>query len=430
MRKWYSLIDKVYSIPKLAEAFEKVKKNKGSRTSGVDKVSIADFKQNLQSNLYQLSKELKSGEYTPQAVRRVYIDKPDGSKRGLGIPTIRDRVVQQSLLNVLQPIFEPDFHPSSYGYRPKRSAHQAVAKAERFSRYYGLEYVADMDLSKCFDTLDHKLILQSVNQKVSDGKVLNLITKFLTSGVLKGEDFEPTDKGSPQGGIISPLLMNIYLDNFDQYMKHQGIRIVRYADDILIFAPTKSKSGEYMAKAENYLEKELKLEVNRKKSHLTSLDNGIAYLGFVITSFGVVVSEKSIRKFKDKVRKLTPRTKGKSIHYFIGELNKLLQGFSNYYCIGLTKGLFENLMSWIRRRLRMMIMKAWKSWKPLHKQLRRMGYKGNFEKISVTRWRNSNSPLIHMALRNFWFEEAGLYQMEKVVTNTLHQYFDVVLNKV
>lgn len=431
MRKWYSLIDKVYTLKKLEEAFVKVKKNKGSRTSGVDNVSISEYEQNLKGKLCQLSKELKSGEYAPQAVRRVYIDKPDGSKRALGIPTIKDRIAQQSLLNVLQPIFDPEFHPSSYGYRPNRSAHHAIAKAERYSRYYGLDCVADMDMSKCFDTLNHKLILQSVNRKVSDGKVLSLIEKFLKSGVLDQEEFEETEKGSPQGGIISPLLMNIYLDNFDQYMKQQGIRIVRYADDILIFAPTKAKSGEYMAKAINYLEKALKLEVNKEKSHLTNLEEGIAYLGFVITkSYGVMVSKKSIRKFKDKVRKLTPRNKGKSIHYYIKGLNKLLRGFSNYYRVGLSKSLFRDLMSWIRRRLRMMIMKAWKSWKPLEKQLRRMGYKGEFQRIAVTRWRNSNNPVTHKALPNRWFKENGLFDMTEVVTETLHQYYAEVLNKV
>lgn len=430
MRKWYSLIDKVYSLSNLKTSFGKVKKNKGSKTSGVDNISVKEYELHLEDNLCQLQKELKSGEYQPQAVKRVYIDKPDGSKRPLGIPTVKDRVVQQSLLNVLQPIFEPDFHPSSYGYRPKRSAHHAVAKAERFTRHYDLEYAVDMDLSKCFDTLDHSLILQSVNRKVSDGKVLDLIEKILKSGVLNKSKFEPTEKGSPQGGIISPLLMNIYLDNFDQYMKQQGIRIVRYADDILIFAETRSKSGQYKALAVNYLEKRLKLTVNESKTHLTDLEEGIPYLGFVIRDYGVVVSHRSIKKFKDKVRNLTPRRKGKSIYYYIKELTMLLRGFSNYFRIALSKGLFSKLMGWIRRRLRMMIMCAWKSWKPLHNQLRRNGYRGNFKKISMTRWRNSNSPLIDMALPNKWFEEKGLYNMERVTTNTLHQYYNVILNKI
>ena len=229
MRKWYSLIDKVYRLENLQDAFKQVYKNKGA--SGIDGESVYKFKAHLDERLYQLHDELKGNRYHPQAVKRVYIDKPDGSKRPLGIPTVRDRVVQQALLNVLEPIFEPDFHPSSYGYRPKRSAAHAVAKAERFSRYYGLNHVVDMDLSKCFDTLDHAIILQGVAKKISDGKLLGLIARILKAGVMESGNYHTSSIGSPQGGVISPLLMNIYLDRFDQYMKGQGIRIVRYADD-------------------------------------------------------------------------------------------------------------------------------------------------------------------------------------------------------
>ncbi|MBI9062596.1 MAG: group II intron reverse transcriptase/maturase [Marinilabiliaceae bacterium] len=430
MRKWYSLIDKVYLRPNLLEAFNRVKRNKGGKTSGVDGISVKGFKERLGENLYQLHEELKSGTYEPQAVKRVYIAKEDGSKRPLGIPTVRDRVVQQALLNILQPIFEPEFHPSSYGYRPNRSAHHAVAKAERFTRHYGLDQVVDMDLSKCFDTLDHHLILSSVNEKVSDGKVLNLISSFLKSGIVEDGKLSPTEIGCPQGGIISPLLTNIYLNRFDHYMKDKGVRIVRYADDILIFAATRSQAGSFKAIATKFLEDDLKLKVNVNKTHLTNLDQGIPYLGFVLRTIGVSVSEKSIQKFKEKVRKLTPRNQGRKLHCYIDELNLLLRGYSMYYRVALSKKLFANLMSWIRRRLRMMIMRSWKSWKALHKQLRRMGYKGKFEKISVTRWRNSSCQLLHMALPNSWFDGKHLFNMERVKTNTLHQYYDFVLNKV
>jgi RNA-directed DNA polymerase len=430
MRKWYSLIDKVYSRPNLLGAFDKVKRNKGGKTAGIDGVSVKGFRKHLFDHLCQLQEELESGTYRPQAVKRVYIEKEDGSKRPLGIPTIRDRVVQQALLNVLQPIFEPGFHPSSYGYRPNRSAHHAVAKAERFTRHYGLDQVVDMDLSKCFDTLDHELILSSVNEKVSDGKVLNLISSFLKSGIVEDGKLSPTQIGCPQGGIISPLITNIYLNRFDHYMKGKGIRIVRYADDILIFAETRSQAGGYRALATKFLERDLRLKVNVDKTHLTNLDQGIPYLGFVLHNFGVSVSEKSIRKFKEKVRKLTPRNQGRKLYRYIDELNLLLKGYSMYYRAALSKKVFANLMSWTRRRLRMMIMKSWKSWKGLHKQLRRMGYKGSFEKISVTRWRNSSCQLLHMALPNSWFDDKYLFNMERVITNTLHQYYNFVLNKV
>ena len=422
MHKWYSLIDKVWTKSNLLAAYHKMKQNKGSRTNGIDGISVDKFSEHLKDNLNQLHEELKKGTYTPQSVKRVFIEKEDGSSRPLGIPTVRDRVVQQALLNILQPIFEPDFHPSSYGYRPNKSAHHAIAKAEQFSRHYGLDQVVDMDLSKCFDTLDHKLILSFVNEKVSDGKVLKLISDFLKSGIVQDGKYIQTEVGSPQGGIISPLLMNIYLNKFDQYMKSGGIRIVRYADDILLFANSKSQAGKYRSIATEFLEQDLKLKVNTNKTHLTTLDKGIPYLGIVLNNYGVSVSEKSIRKFKDKVRKLTPRRQGVKLSNYIKELNQLLIGFSMYYRVALSKKLFSNLMSWIRRRLRMMIMRSWKSWKGLHKQLRRMGYKGSFEKISVTHWRNSSCKLLHMALPNSWFDNAHLFNMEKVNTNTLHQY--------
>ena len=428
MRKYYSLIDKVYSRKNLERAFKKVKKNRGS--AGIDGVSVSEFESRLEEELNQLAIELREGSYRPRAVKRVKIPKPDGSFRNLGIPTVRDRVVQQALLNVLQPIFEPEFHPSSYGYRPGRSAAHALAKAERFARHYGLSHVVDMDLSKCFDRLSHDEILKGVNCKVSDGKVLGLIEQFLKSGVLESGQFIPTEIGSPQGGVISPLLMNIYLDRFDQYMKGQGIRIVRYADDILIFARSRSEAGRYGRIATEYLEGELKLQVNRKKTHLTDLWQGISFLGFIISKIGLRIHPEKVKRFKDRVRALTPRNHGRALKSYVRELNYLLRGFSNYFRVGLLKRHFQALMSWIRRRLRAMQLKEWKSWKKLHKRLRRLGYQPPFEKIRMSSWRNAACPLAHMALPNEWFDELGLFNMEKVATNTLHQYYDEVLNKV
>jgi len=389
---------------------------------GVDGVTVKAFGQNLQEELRQLQHELKTGNYEPQPVLRVEIPKVDGSKRPLGIPTVRDRVVQQALLNILQPIFEPDFHPSSYGYRPGRSCQQAVAKAEMFINKYGLSYVVDMDLSKCFDRLNHDLILEGVNRKVSDGSVLKLIKKFLTAGVMKDGGWEETDLGSPQGGVISPLLTNIYLDSFDQEMKKRGIRMVRYADDILLFAATYQEAKRYRRIATDFLERELKLTVNQEKTHLTDNRKGVAYLGFVIYSKSVSISPKKLKNFKDKIRKLTPRNHGLSVKEMVEKLNPVLRGWANYFRIANCRTVFAELMGWIRRRLRMKKMKEWKSWKPLHKALRRRGYKGTFEKISMTTWRNSASPLISMALPNNWFDELGLINLEKYNVGILHHY--------
>lgn len=420
MKKWYSLIDKIYRVDNLRKAYQSVRKNNGA--PGIDGETVSAYGENLGENLAQLHHELKTGTYEPQPVLRVEIPKPDGSKRPLGIPTVKDRVVQQVLLNILQPIFEPDFHPSSYGYRPGRSCHKAVAKAEMFMNKYGLKHVVDMDLSKCFDRLDHELILKGVNRKVSDGSVLKLIKKFLKAGVMTDGSIHETEIGSPQGGVISPLLTNIYLDQFDQEMKKRGIRIVRYADDILIFARSYKEARKYQDIAVKILENDLKLQVNKEKTHLTDADKGVAYLGFVIYSKYVTIHPKKIKKFKQKIKEMTPRNHGMNVEEMVKRLNPVLRGWANYFRIANCKGVFKQLMQWIRRRIRMKKMKEWKTWKPLHKALRRRGYKGEFEKISVTRWRNSKTPLVHLALPNKWFDEIGLINLETYAVGILHYF--------
>ncbi|MCI6456812.1 group II intron reverse transcriptase/maturase [Inconstantimicrobium porci] len=420
MKKYYSLIDKIYNKQNILNAFKLVKKNKGA--PGIDGETVLDFEALLDDKINEIHCELKSGKYKPSPVKRTYIDKDDGTKRPLGIPTVKDRVVQQAVRNIIEPIFEPTFHPSSYGYRPKRSCQMAVAKAESFANYWGLQYAVDMDLSKCFDTLNHEMIINSINEKISDGKVLKLIRNFLESGILEDGAFSETAIGSPQGGVISPLLMNIYMDKFDQKMKSLNIRIVRYADDILIFAKSKSEAGRYKDIATRILEEELKLKVNSKKTHITDNNKGISYLGFIIKKKYISIHPKRIKKLKEKVRKLTPRNSGYNVESLIYKLNPVIRGWCNYFRIANCKALFEDLIKWIRRRLRMKQMKEWKSPKSLHKTLRRMGYKGDFKKISMTKWRNSASPLVCMALPNKWFDEIKLFDMSKVETAVLHYY--------
>jgi len=422
MKKWYSLIDKVYKKENLYKAYKSVRANKGA--PGIDGVTVEVYGINLEEEIDKLHHELKTGTYEPKPVLRVEIPKPDGSKRPLGIPTVRDRVVQQAVLNILQPIFDPEFHPSSYGYRPKRSCQQAVAKAERFMNKYGLRHVVDMDLSKCFDQLDHELILESVNRKVSDGSLLKLIKKFLTAGVMKDGAYEETETGSPQGGVISPLLANIYLDYFDQKMKEMSIRIVRYADDILIFAESPREARKNLQIATSTLEGELKLVVNQEKTHISTASKGVAYLGFVIWSKTVSIHPKKILGFKEKIKKMTPRNHGMNVEEMAKRLNPVLRGWANYFQIANCKKLFAELMGWIRRRLRMKQMREWKSYRQLHKALRRRGHKGKFEKISMTRWRNSASPLLSLALPNSWLDEIGLINLETYKTGILSLYYE------
>jgi RNA-directed DNA polymerase len=422
VKKWYSLIDKVYRMSNLREAYRQVRAKRGA--PGIDSVTVEAFGENLEEELTKLHHELRTRRYKPKPVRRVEIPKPDGSKRLLGIPTVRDRVVQQAMLNVLQPIFEPDFHPSSYGYRPGRSCQQAVAKAERFMNKYGLKYVVDMDLSKCFDRLDHEQIIKAVSVKVSDGSILKLIRKFLKAGVMEDGAYKATEIGSPQGGVISPLLANIYLDYFDQEMKNRGIRIVRYADDILIFASTPRRAQRYLHTATKILERKLKLVINKDKTHITSVFEGVSYLGFVIWPKVVTIDPKKIKKFKDRIRELTPRNHGKNIKQMVKELNPLLRGWANYFRAANCKKLLADIMKWIRRRLRMKQMREWKTCKQLHRALRRNGYRGEFKKISMRSWRNSASPLINMALPNSWFNELGLIDLSTYKTGILPLYYE------
>lgn len=309
MKKLYSLIDKIYRRDNLKQAFVLVKRNNGA--PGVDGETVLDFKLNETENIDLLHKQLKTNTYAPQPVRRVEIPKSDGGVRYLGVPTVKDRVVQQAIVNVIEPHFDKTFRPSSYGYRRGCSQQQAVAKAERFMNKYGLTEVVDMDLSKCFDTLNHDLIIDSINEIVSDGRVLNLIRKFLKAGVLACNGFEETTEGASQGGVFLPLISNIYLNKFDQKMKSKGIRIVRYADDILIFAKDKKTAGNYRIYATKILEEELKLKVNEKKTHLTNLEEGVSFLGFVIKGNYLFVHPERTKRFKDKIRRVTKRNSGR-----------------------------------------------------------------------------------------------------------------------
>jgi RNA-directed DNA polymerase len=421
MKKWYSLIDKIYRKDNLELAFKHVKRNNGA--PGIDGETVSDFAAKLELNIEFLHERLKTNRYEPSPVRRVEIEKPEGGVRLLGIPTIKDRVVQQAIVNIIEPIFDKTFHPSSYGYRPNHSQQQAVAKAERFMNKYGLEHVVDMDLSKCFDTLDHEIMIKAVSEHVSDGRVLDLIRKFLKAGVMHSNNFSKTEVGSPQGGVCSPLLSNIYLNQFDQRMMSKGIRIVRFADDILIFAKDKKTAGDYKAYATKVLEEELKLKVNQEKTKLTSVHEGVEFLGFVIRSKTLGINPKRIKRFKDKVRRITRRNSGRKLEEIIKELNPVLRGWINYYRVANIKGFIRDFTGWLRRRLRMVKMKQWKTYKAMHKEMRKLGIKGNGLKMAVTKWKNSNVHIIHQILPNKYFEDLGLIDMQKYEVGLLSNYY-------
>ena len=414
MKKYYSLYGRMLNYNALYEGFIKVKRAKGA--AGIDKQSLSDFGDDLHNNIIQLQQELQTKQYKPLPVKRVEIPKADGGVRLLGIPAVRDRIVQQTLLNILQPIFDSGFHPSSYGYRPNKSCHDAISKATLFIRKYDRNFVVDMDLSKCFDTLDHDLIIKSVRKRVTDGSILNLIKKFLSSGVMIGKNWEASVVGSPQGGVISPLLANIYLDAFDKQMQRRNHRIVRYADDILILCASSSAAANALIKATQILEKDLKLTVNQKKTHIAHSDDGIKFLGVIIGSTYTRIQEKKLKNFKQKIKGLTKRNSGMNIHSIIRRLNPVIRGFSNYFSIANCKREFLKLAGWIRRRLRSIQLKLWKKPTRLHRRLRQLKYKSQFKFIKMSSWRNSASPLASLSMPNSWFEELKLYSIGGVKT--------------
>lgn len=410
----YSLYDRMLSYERLRKGFLRVKSVRGA--AGVDGQSIEDFSEELEQNLAILVKELREKTYRPLPVKRVEIPKAGGGKRLLGIPSVRDRIVQQVLLKILQPIFDPGFHPSSYGYRPGRSTHQAIAKAVMFIREYELGWVVDMDISKCFDTLDHDIIIKAFRRRIADGSILKLLGMFLESGVMIGQSWQATEVGSPQGGVISPLVSNVYLDAFDQFMMVRKHRIVRYADDILILTRSKGAAVNAQDQATLFLKRELKLTVNRHKTHIVHSDAGVRFLGVVIHTKHTRIQKDKIRRFKEKVRGITRRNSPVNVEKVIEDLNPLCRGFANYFRIANCTKLFHKLAQWIRRRLRAKQLALWKKPRRLHRRLRQLGYTGSFDSIKMSSWRSSASPLASMALPNKYFRELSLYDLASVRT--------------
>lgn len=421
MRIYYSLYDQMLQEQRLLLAFAKVKSNKGA--AGIDGQSVTDFTEHLSEEIARLVRELKDKSYRPKPVRRVEIPKPDGGIRQLGIPTVRDRVVQQALLDILQPIFDPDFHPSSYGYRPGRSCHQAIAKASLFIRRYGRRWVVDMDLSRCFDTLNHDFIIQQFRRKVVDGSILRLLRMFLQSGIMTSGGWQASRLGSPQGGVISPLIANVYLDAFDQQMKQRGHRIVRYADDILILCSSKRGAENAFKVARKHLEEGLRLKVNERKSQIVHSKDGVRYLGVVIGSRYTRLQNEKVRQFKQTIKRITRRNSPVNLGKVIKDLNPVLRGFANYYRVAHCRHQFRELACWIRRRLRAKQLRLWKKPKRLHRRLRQLGYQGDIKAIKMCSWRNAASVLANYVMPNSWLAELGLFDLGRIETGYLPQNY-------
>lgn len=347
--KYYSLVDKVAQTANLRDAWARVKSNHGA--PGVDGVTVERFEERLEENLTELHRVLLNGTYRPSPVRRVWIPKADGKKRPLGIPTVRDRVAQQAALNVLEECFERTFLPCSYGYRRGVSAIDAL---DRISALYeqGYRHVVDADIRGCFDHIGHEKLVEVVHRRIADGKVLTLVQEWLKSGVLEGGVLQDTEEGTPQGGVISPLLCNIYLHEFDVGMKARGYEVVRYADDFVILSRTREEALVSREAVDEELTK-LGLEVNRDKTRVTTFGQGFDFLGYRFYKHWRSPSPRARERFKEEVRSRTVRHwTHEPPRNMIRGLNRFVIGWCNYYKHGNVTKLFGALDGWTATRVR------------------------------------------------------------------------------
>lgn len=406
-----TLMEEICNPTSLREALQRVKANKGS--PGVDGMTVQELPGYLKEHWPSLREELLSGTYTPQPVRRVEIEKPDGGVRKLGIPTALDRFIQQAALQVLQRYFDPTFSPHSYGFRPGRSAHQAVAQAQQYLAE-GYTYVVDMDLEKFFDRVNHDILMSRVARRIADKRVLRLIRAYLNAGVMEGGLVSPTEEGTPQGGPLSPLLSNIVLDDLDKELERRGHRFARYADDCNIYVRSERAGQRVMENITRFLSRKLKLTVNQEKSAIGRPWER-KFLGFSFTNDAKLrrrIAPKAMERFKNKVRKMTRRTCGRKLERIIEELAPYLRGWAGYFKHTELPSDLQVLDKWIRRRLRCIVWMQWKRGKQRYKELVKRGVSSDWARThagsSKGVWHLSRSKPLHQALPNSFFESLGL----------------------
>jgi len=396
----------------MQRAWQQVRRNKGS--AGVDGMTIEAAAPWLREHWQSVKADVLSGRYVPQPVRRVDIPKPDGSKRMLGVPTVLDRLLQQAIAQVLQPVFDPTFSESSYGFRPGRSAHQAVKAAKGYIAD-GRDWVVDMDLSKFFDRVNHDILMSRLARKVQDKRVLKLIRGWLESGMMCSGVVTSRQEGTPQGGPLSPLLANILLDELDKRLERAGHRFCRYADDCNVYVRSRRAGERVMRWMRRFLEEELKLKVNEAKSAVARPEDR-KFLGFTFyrgkRKVKVQAAKASWHRFKQRVRQLTARRQGISLESMIGKLNRYLQGWIGYYRISETPQEMRQADAWIRRRLRCFLLRQWKRPKTRAAKLHQLGGRDTWQIISSKGlWRLSRTKATNSGLKNAFFREKGLVSL-------------------
>ena len=408
-----NLMEQVCDPKNLLRACRRVCSNKGK--PGVDGMTVQQLADWLQENQAALTASLLDGSYQPFPVRGVQLSKPDGGKRQLGIPVVVDRLVQQSILQALEPILDPTFSNSSYGFRPGRSAHMALQQARIYVAQEGREFVVDLDLEKFFDRVNHDILMSRVARRIGDKRLLGIIRRFLQAGLMQDGVCIARDEGTPQGGPLSPLLANLLLDDLDQLLEKRGHRFCRYADDCNIYVRSQAAGERLMASLTRFLEEKLKLRVNRQKSAVAPVGER-KFLGYRLLLNGKLgISPKSLKRAKEKIRQITSRNRGVSFAQVIIELNLFLVGWLTYYRLAAFRGELQRMDGWIRRKLRCYRLKQRKGGRSVSNLLRKLGVSA----VSASRvgrsgkgpWRLADSPAVHQAMSNQWFQKQGLVSL-------------------
>ncbi|MDD2619359.1 MAG: group II intron reverse transcriptase/maturase [Syntrophomonadaceae bacterium] len=405
------LLERILSRDNLNKAYKQVKRNKG--THGIDGMEVEHLLQYLKENGEELRKSVLDGKYHPNPVRRVEIPKDNGKMRTLGIPTVVDRVIQQAIAQELIPIYEPQFVETSYGFRPKRSTHDALRKCKEYANQ-GYTYVVDMDLEKFFDTVNQSKMIEILSRTVKDGRVISLIHKYLTAGARNKEKFEETKLGLVQGGNVSPICSNIMLNELDHELERRGIKFVRYADDALLFAKTKRSAQRMLEHTVPFIEDKLLLRVNKEKTEVAYIGK-IKFLGygFYPSKDGIRfrVHAKSISKMKEKVKELTARSNALGYERLKLKLKQFITGWVNYFKLADMKKILQTTDKWLRRRIRMYIWKRWKRIRTRYAMLKKLGLDHNTSyKFACTRkgyWRIANSQILKFTVTDARLRQAG-----------------------
>ena len=402
----------------MLSAWKQVRANKGA--SGIDGISIEKFPVYARENWEGIKQSLLEGEYQPSPVKRVEIPKDSGGTRKLGIPTVMDRVIQQAITQVLTPVFDPHFSESSFGFRPGRSAHQAVRKVLKDIRE-GYRYAVDIDLEKFFDTVDHDVLMSRVSRRVKDKGLLRLIGRYLRCGVVVNGRLNQTTKGVPQGGPLSPMLSNILLDDLDKELEKRGHRFARYADDLIILAKSERAAYRVMASISRFLERKLKVKVNKDKSKVVRAQDS-SFLGFTFTRMKLTATEKAINGFKTRLRRLTGRSWGVSMQYRYASLSRYIQGWMNYFGVGMRYNDVVELDHWLRRRIRMCYWKQWRRARRRIGELIKLGsarYQAILTGLSrKSYWHLAKTLSTNMGLSKAFLEKQGLVSIRTLWIQT------------